>query len=334
MARTAIRHGTPPGVFGGAACDTRAAMKRSPASRLVRAAIAIATAFALGAPGCASPRPFDLHRVPASAPLEDGPVEVPVTTSRGVVLVPVLVDGRGPLWFVLDTGSTTVVLDRSLAEDLDIRIEERAGSIVTEAGRSDGTVRQATLRELRIGTAKYRLVSALAMDMASISRGVGRTVDGILGMPVFQGRLWSVDPTNSTVRIEEGALAPDAPDTLALSLDGGLPTVRIEVAGREMDAIVDTGQRMAVSVGPEDAKPLRAGLRVIGESVGQVLDGEVRRDVARLDGDVRIGTLVTLRAPPILLGRATRVGMEAFPDRVLTFDFANRLMRASRAGDR
>jgi hypothetical protein len=47
---------------------------------------------------------------------------------------------------------------------------------------------------------------------------------------------------------------------------------------------------------------------------------------------VRIGGLFTLRAPAVLLGRATRVGMEAFTGRVLTFDITNRRMRAAPAG--
>ncbi|MCE9634665.1 MAG: retroviral-like aspartic protease family protein [Planctomycetes bacterium] len=298
---------------------------------------------ALVAPGCATDRPFDARRRSRPVPLEGAVVEVPVSVAQGVVLVPTLVDGRGPFWFALDTGSTTVVISEKVAEAVGVRVENRTGSIVTESGRRDGKIVQADLREVRVGQASFRRVGALVADLDGLSRGVGRPLDGILGMPVLVDHLWTIDTGHSLLRIEEGTLpaepptgviagniAGDTTETLALVLDGGLPTLRIDVAGRTMNAIVDTGQRMAISVGPDDAGPLRTDLRVIGESVGQVLDGEVRRDVARLDGDVRISPSVVLRAPPVLLGRATRIGMAAFEGRVLTFDLGHLRMRVSK----
>lgn len=279
---------------------------------------------------CGTRRPFDARREPSPVPLEGQVVEVPVGVSAGVVLVPTMVDGRGPLWFVLDTGSTTVVVSEKAAELTGMRIETRRGSIVTEAGRSEGDVRQAMLREIRIGNASYRFPTALVMDLDGISRGIGRPVDGILGVPLMRAHLWEIDADGATLRIFDGDVAASGAGTIPLTMDDGLPTIPIDVAGTRMAAIVDTGQRMAVSVGPDDVGPVRPLLREIGESVGQVLDGEVRRPVARLDGDVVVAPDIVLRAPAILLGRATRVGMQSFAGRVLTFDMKNARMSAAK----
>jgi predicted aspartyl protease len=297
-------------------------MRRLPVLALLAAALLVSGA-------CAPKRAFTARRAPRPSPLEGRVVEVPVSVAQGVVLVPTLVDGKGPFWFAFDTGATTVVVDERVAEIADLRVEDRRGSIVTEAGRSDGTVRQSILRELRIGSAGFRSTTALVADLQSISRGVGRTVDGILGVPLLRPHVWTIDSEAGWLRIEDGEIPADATDVIPLVMDDDLPAMRIDVAGRPMTAIVDTGQRMALSIGPDDAAPMRSSLRPIGESVGQVLDGEVRRPVARLDGDVSVAPGIVLRAPPVLLGRATRVGMEAFGDRILAFDLKNLRMRAA-----
>lgn len=289
-------------------------------------ALAILT-FGVG--GCTPLRPFDATQAPRPVPLEGRVVEVPVVVAQGVVLVPTTVNGKGPFWFAFDTGATTIVLGARVAELLDVRVEDRKGSILTEAGRSEGAIRQANLREIRVGSASFRFPTALVADLDSISRGIGRPVDGIIGVPLLSPHVWTVDTAGAWLRIEDGELAAGGTDVIELGMDDGLPTLPIDVAGRPMTAIVDTGQRMSISIGPDDAEPMKRGLRVIGESVGQVLDGEVRRPVARLDGDVTVAPGIVLRAPPVLLGRATRVGMEAFADRLLAFDLKNRRMRAS-----
>ena len=52
-----------------------------------------------------------------------------------------------------------------------------------------------------------------------LSRGVGRPLDGILGMPLLTTRLWTVDPVRSVLRIEDGALpTADADDVLTALL--------------------------------------------------------------------------------------------------------------------
>lgn len=323
----------PDGAAGPRAAASGTAGRRRARARgrvAVNARAIAVVVLALAAGACAETRPFDARRPAKSVPFTAGPVESPVRVVRGVVLVPTMIDGRGPFTFALDTGSTTVVVSEATAEAADLRPERRAGSIVTEAGRTDGTVLQATIRDLRIGDARFGRVGALVADLDGLSKGIGRKLDGILGMPLLTQHLWTFDPARAVIRLEEGALPlPDDGEILALVMDDGLPALRIDVAGRPVTAIVDTGQRMALSLSLSDAAALEGSLRVIGDSVGQVLDGEVRRDVARLDGDVRVGPIV-LRAPPVLLGRASRLGMTAFQGRTLTFDLANGRLRVAR----
>lgn len=290
---------------------------------------AVLAALVLAAAACVSHPAFDAHGPVWVEPLREGAVIVPATVTRGMVLVPTWIDGRGPYSFVLDSGASTVVVSERCADRAGLRVERREGTILTEAGHTDGAMLQASVRELRLGGARFRRLGVLVADLDGLSRGVGRAVDGLLGAPVMSHHLWTVDLDGGTVVIADGALpAADGVDILPVTMDGGLPTLRIEVAGRALDAILDTGQRMAVALGPRDAAMLRPRLRVIGESVGHVLDGEVRRDVAQLDGDVRIGG-ISLRAPQVVLGQATRLGTAAFPGRILTFDLPNARFRAA-----
>lgn len=303
---------------------TRRTRSRPPAAALLLAALLLPAA------ACAAPpRPFDANHPAIIEPLPQGAVEEPISVSQGVVLVQTRIDGRGPFVFALDSGSTTVVLDEDAADVLGAKVERRTGTIVTEAGRSDGTIRQTTLSDVRVGGARFRRVGALVMDLAPLSRGVGRRLDGILGAPLLARHVWTIDASRSVIRIEDSALPePDGADVLALDAAEDLPAVEVTVAGERLLAIVDTGQRMALALAPEHASSLGPRLRVVGTSVGHVLDGEVKRDVARLAGTVRIGAIV-LREPPVLLGQATRLGLDAFRGRSIAFDLANRRMRVA-----
>jgi hypothetical protein len=224
----------------------------------------------------------------------------------------------------VDTGSTTVIVDRVAATRARLPVARRTGTLLTEAGLRDGDLPQARIRELRVGEATFRGVGALVEDLGAFGPDGGWRLDGILGMPVLRDRVWRIDLAASRVTVApaaSGEAAPaDARNEVPVTFEGLLPHVEVELAGRPMDALLDTGQWAHLTLGPDDAAPLRGKLEVIGTSTRQVLGGTVEREIARVDGHFAVGPLLVLR-PQVVLASATRVGLGLFEGRTLVLDF-------------
>lgn len=94
----------------------------------------------------------------------EGPTyELPTEMCGDYFVAPVLIDGRGPYAFLLDSGTGTTVLDASVASELGVR------------GRAD----------LQIGALDVRGARIRRSGMDDLSLALGRRIDGILGHPVL-----------------------------------------------------------------------------------------------------------------------------------------------------
>jgi len=115
---------------------------------------------------------------------EQSDVAVPADTKSCVMLVEVRVNGSRPLWFILDSGSTQMLIDIAVARDLDLNLETSA----TLQGVG-GTANAARVVDPLSVVLKDHAVNGLkfyAVDLTDASRSLGRHVDGILGCEFFE----------------------------------------------------------------------------------------------------------------------------------------------------
>ncbi|MCG3133780.1 MAG: hypothetical protein HMLKMBBP_01036 [Planctomycetes bacterium] len=314
-----MRRTMPPAVPANVPANVSTNVLATVSTNVLATVLAILLAAPLAA--CGTTRPFDARRDSTPGDLPGGAVEVAAVDASGILLVPVLVDGKGPFWFALDTGASTVVVSQSCAESAGLRTEERKADILTEIGRSIRTVDQTTIREIRVGPAPFKRVGALVADLTDLSRAIGRTLDGILGMPVLRHHVWTIDHGDHVVTIHSEHLGePDGLRVLAVDLREEVPMLPVTVAGRRVAAMLDTGQRAPLALDGEEARHLAPRLSPAGRSYGQVLDGTVERDVMRLDGDVVAGA-IRLERPLVVIARGTRLGLGALEGGRLTLDF-------------
>jgi aspartyl protease family protein len=103
---------------------------------------------------------------------------VPVEPARGVRVASVVLNGRRPARFLVDTGSSVTLVSPALAAALELREATAGGKIElqTLAGRAVGPVTR--LASLRLGAVELRDVTVVVHDP-----GLG--VDGILGNSVL-----------------------------------------------------------------------------------------------------------------------------------------------------
>ncbi len=114
-----------------------------------------------------------------------------LTPHGSLPVIGVLVNGRGPFDFIVDTGASHLVIGQDLAAELDLPAGDGhlpgmgAGGAITPA--------RTTLRELRVGSIALHDAQAGVMDLASVSHTAETRISGILGYPFFAGRVITID---------------------------------------------------------------------------------------------------------------------------------------------
>jgi len=110
---------------------------------------------------------------------------------KGMIFVPVRLNGSRPLSFVLDTGSTRNIVDRTLAKSLGLK----ASGTGSMQGAGAGRIPVAFIRDVSIGlpglkSTGYELSTA---DLRPLEASLGVRVDGILGYEIFRRFVVTVD---------------------------------------------------------------------------------------------------------------------------------------------
>lgn len=222
------------------------ALKRS-----VPLALLLAAPFLIGA----TPAPSDPPAVPAAAPAPSGDVVLPPVTVTPFIQpfdldatrrmsVQVMVGGKGPYSFLVDTGAERTVIARELAERL-------------------GLVEGAKLRMATIGSStmvpSYRIAALQMSDLhltgvdapAFFGRHIGAA--GLIGVDMLEQRRVLIDFRKESMQVlETRRRAPtlikddDAIVVTARNSAGRLILSDARLSGKRIDVIVDTGAQTSV----------------------------------------------------------------------------------------
>jgi hypothetical protein len=155
----------------------------------------------------------------------------------GQIVVPVLIDGRGPFPFLVDTGANGSVIAPRLVKALGLipregRVERVEGVTGTQP------LPWVTVRRLQIGRIVKREVR-----MPVCSTPIMTQVDGILGMAGFGPVRIAVDFRDHRVAIDRSSRGPmwGFLDIRAVRTPGGLLMIQARVDGIAVEAVIDTG---------------------------------------------------------------------------------------------
>lgn len=296
-------------------------------SRVIRAAARGAGAAWLGAllSGCALG--FNPQRDPAAVEIPGEGVEATLAVVQHLPFVQVSVDKSEPMWFLIDTGAFTVIIDDDAARAAGVEREMRFGTHITSAGETFGRMDLARFDSLTIGGATFRSFEGLVTDLSHLEEALGHPMDGVIGMPLIRHGVWTIDYAGGRLRLE-AALADLADDehTRSFMFSGETPAIEIRPAGLNLSAEIDTGSANGLIVSDEDAARLaleRDG-RILTSHL--TLTGKAWKDLVRLEGDLEIGAL-TLERPLIHVSRDTMLGGELLRRFVVTIDASRQLIR-------
>lgn len=121
---------------------------------------------------------------------------------RRFAVVPVLVNGNGPYDFLVDTGSTTSVVDRKLAKDLGLKPLQQT---VIRTAHGTERVPIARVHEMQVGPRSTETVLVLVSNMKGV-RSLDGNVRGILGFNVLSRFRYTLDYQQKKLRFENGVV--------------------------------------------------------------------------------------------------------------------------------
>jgi hypothetical protein len=218
-------------------------------------------------------------------------VIVPLRLDDGVPLVEVWIGGKGPCLFKLDTGSGPTVVAEQLAARLRLPTWPVRASLSGANGKSRDVARVAELASVQFGEgATLRKVRAFVLPGEELDvHDAQRPVEGILGYSAFLECTLTLDFPRRAMVLSSGALASiDGAPVLPMVVDRKTPHVVVELAGRPLDLLVDTGNDQSLILPPSESSLPFVAPPTRGPVLATVA-GLAPVQVARLDGALQLG---------------------------------------------
>lgn len=163
---------------------------------------------------------------------------VPMRRVRSGYEVPVRI-GVHQYWFLLDSGSQGIVVDRKVVQDLGLR---SVGRLRAVGARSVGGLGLVHLDALSVGAATLEDLTVGVLDLSGATQGT-LSSDGVLGFPFFDAAVVRFDPHAMTLEITmPGQDVTSDGERLPVQLDRQVPIIDCDVNGTgDAPFLVDTG---------------------------------------------------------------------------------------------
>jgi len=257
---------------------------RAAAALLVLAA---APALAYDAPKHAGEPPERVRPLKTSIA---APVEVPMGSMAGRPTIDVMINGKGPFRFLVDTGAGTTVINQDLAKELGLAVVDttRIGDPMNPNAIKADVVE---VPSMTIGGATFETFTAASWDRGYLIRaGETNPPRGVIGFPVFRELLVTFDYVDKKLRLASGSL-PKADGKTVVPYDApmGIPEFTVNVGGVDVTTHLDTGSGGFYSVPKRylDQLKFKGPLEEVGRA--RTVNTEMVLKGAELDGKLSLG---------------------------------------------
>ncbi|MBP7338306.1 aspartyl protease family protein [Niveispirillum sp.] len=273
---------------------------------------------------------------PPPPPQPPGPIyAIPTRPDRaGRVLAPVVVDGYGPVRFLVDTGCSGTMIGMDIARALGFTAPPAipgmaVGADVTVTGnlmRVHDVLGPMIMPTMKVGRIDMGRFVATDMVTPVLSFGDMSGAGGVLGTNSLQGKRLSVNFRRDEIKIEQSRrYAPTGYDSVKGRVHAtGLVIVPLEIGGMIVNGLVDTGAERSMfnPVLLEALKERGKPASLVGQIEVVNLAGETRIGQVFLLPRVRIGPISISGLPATLVDAHayTALGLEDEPAFILGMD--------------
>ena len=241
-------------------------------------------------------------------------VEVPYQRDGKLPMVEVRIDGKGPFWFVVDSGASRTVLDARLASELGLEVTGRGAT----TGTGSGAVPLAFVGgvSVALGDVAYR-AEPYVIDMRGVP--LDKRVRGLIGSELFATRVVRLDPVRQVIAVSDAA--PELPAgaaALPLRVAQGKLYMPVTLEVRpgqvvEREVRIDTGSESTIN-DPAAADAELTASQTLGGGLGENFEGVSGKFDAVRIGPYRIAAAWGPGGSP------SAIGMELLQRFVVTFD--------------
>ncbi len=189
-------------------------------------------------PAQAATMPVDATTVPG----DPASTAVKLREIDSRMTVPVLINGKGPFRFIVDSGATRTVISSRLAAELAL---PSAGTVPLHSVGGESDVPAVLIGSLYVGALPAKQIVAPVLDEANLGG------EGILGIDTLQGKKVVIDLVHHTMAVDaaDKYLRPASDNEIvvtARSRLGQLVLADADVSGQHISAIVDTGSMVTL----------------------------------------------------------------------------------------
>ncbi len=197
------------------------------------------------APPQASPIAAPDPAVPVDASTVPGDPASTAVSLREIdtrMTVPVLINGKGPYRFIVDSGATRTVISSRLAAELGL---PSAGTVPLHSVGGESEVPAVQIDNLYVGALPAKAIVAPVLDEANLGG------EGILGIDTLAHKKVVIDLVHNRMSVEpaDKFVRPAASNEIvvtARSRFGQLVLADADAAGQRVYAIVDTGSMVTI----------------------------------------------------------------------------------------
>ena len=271
---------------------------------------------------------------PEKIELRSQEVILPMQLFGNRPVVDVMINGKGPYKFIVDTGAGGTIMAQSLADELKLQSlsEVRVGSPIGGQSQPGKLVK---VDELEMGQAKVTGFQCVAMDLQQLLTAPD-SPRGILSAALFTGYLLTLDYPQARIIVRAGELpSANANDVFEYDPTQRLPSIKISVAGTTIEAHVDSGSPRGIVLPKKYAQQLPLAAKPVESGRGRTVDAEFAIFSAKLNGSVKLGRY-TLDNPDIFFSEAApvgNIGYDILRRFALTFDRKNHRIQFEERAD-
>ena len=247
-----------------------------------------------------------------------GTVSVPAEITGHVMFVNVLVNGRGPYRVMVDTGCSISVVSPELAEAVGATtpdLDEEDDPIIAENGLGNPTdIQRILLNSVELGGVRFeRVMAAVSDSFQKLSMIEGKRVDGMLGFPLFADLFLGLDFPNQRLILAKQwpTAAPAIRASLPVIEHADVPFVQVQIQGRQVELMIDTGANQALQLSQNLALSLQWKVEPRVGSLVAVLGEVGREDIGRLAGSLSLGGLQQVEPIAIISPGPSSLGLRS-----------------------
>jgi predicted aspartyl protease len=276
-------------------------------------------------PLCVSVVPATAQSATVGGPMQNAIHSIPMEVVHGKPYVMVMVNGRGPYRFMVDTGTGgEAIVSLELAQELKLPIVDKT-RLSDPSKEGQHTTDVVMIDSLDIAGVEFTEV------MAARHRIYGEedSCQGILGFPMFENYLLTLDFPDQRLTLSSGALVPDGESSvLPFRMPDGVPIAPMRIGALRVEAQFDSGGT-GLSL-PERLIPrLKLSADPVPFGLAESLSSRFEIKLAKLISDVRLGQY-TFSESFVEVNPAfplVNFGAYAMGDFAITFDQMNQLLR-------